>query len=279
MNIKIRNELIPLNLLVFILVAAIILFPSNVLRVILGVPFLLFFPGYTLVAALFTRKGEMGAIERPALSLGMSIAVVPLIGLICNYTPWGVRLEPILYSVTAFIFVTSVIAWFRRQRLPEEARFGIKFHLAVPRWGGGIWERALSIILVVAILGTLGTIGYLIVIPKAEERFTEFYLLGLEGKAMDYPKELVVGEEARVIVGIINHENKETTYRVEVVIEGERSNEVEPIVLADEQKWEEMVSFTPSRAGQKQRVEFLLYKNGQTEPYLKPLFLWIDVTD
>jgi len=68
--IRVKNELIPLNLLAIALVAIIILFPSNVLRIILGLPFLLFFPGYTLVAALFTRKEGMGSVERVALSFG-----------------------------------------------------------------------------------------------------------------------------------------------------------------------------------------------------------------
>ena len=98
MAIRVKNELIPLNLLVIALVAIIILFPSNILRIILGLPFLLFFPGYTLVAALFTKKEGMGSIERVALSFGLSIAVVPLIGLILNYTPWGIRTEPVLYG-------------------------------------------------------------------------------------------------------------------------------------------------------------------------------------
>ena len=44
MTIRVEDELIPLNLLVIVLVAVIILFPSNVLRIILGLPFLLFFP-------------------------------------------------------------------------------------------------------------------------------------------------------------------------------------------------------------------------------------------
>ncbi len=56
MVIRVKDELLPLNLLVIVLVAVIILFPSNILRIILGLPFLLFFPGYTLVAALFTKK-------------------------------------------------------------------------------------------------------------------------------------------------------------------------------------------------------------------------------
>ena len=68
MVIRVKNELIPLNLLVIVLVTVIILFPSNILRIPLGLPFLILFPGYTLVSALFTKKGGIGSIERVALS-------------------------------------------------------------------------------------------------------------------------------------------------------------------------------------------------------------------
>ena len=62
--IKIKSEPISLDLLVIILITIIILFPSNVLRLIMASPFLLFFPGYTLMAALFTKKEGMGGIAR-----------------------------------------------------------------------------------------------------------------------------------------------------------------------------------------------------------------------
>ena len=100
MKIKIGNGLILLNLLVVILILAILFFPSNVLRIILGIPFLLFFPGYALHTALFPGRGRLDVAERVALSFGLSIAVVPLIGLVLNYLPWGIRLESVLYSVT-----------------------------------------------------------------------------------------------------------------------------------------------------------------------------------
>ena len=87
MRIRVRNELLPLNLLVVGLIAAVIFSPSNVPRIILGLPFLLFFPGYTLVVALFPKKEGISALERIALSFGMSIPVVALIGLAFNYTP------------------------------------------------------------------------------------------------------------------------------------------------------------------------------------------------
>jgi len=277
LKIKIRHELIPLNLLVFVLVAAITFIPSNGLRIALGLPFLLFFPGYTLMTALFPKKERVSAAERTALSFGMSLAIVPLIGLILNYTPWGIRLEPILYSVTLFIVISSIIGWLRRRRLPEPERFSIEFQMKMPAWGGGTWNRVFSIILVIVILGALGSLSYFIAKPKVET-FTEFYILGLDGKAIDYPKEIRVGEEGKIIAAIVNHEHEVVSYRVEVRIDEVKNNEVGPFVLDNEQKWEGIVSFTPDKAGDNQKVTFFLYKSGEAEPCLEPLHLWIDVT-
>jgi len=36
-----------------------------------------------------SREGIDDGIERVALSFGLSIAIVPLIGLVLNFTPWG----------------------------------------------------------------------------------------------------------------------------------------------------------------------------------------------
>lgn len=279
MKLRIRNELIPLNLLVLVLIIVIIFIPSNTVRIVLALPFLLFFPGYTLMAALFPRRAGIDAIERIALSFGMSIAVVPLIGLILNYTPLGIRLEPVLYSVSSFIFTASLIAWLRRRRLPEQERFGIEFQLMAPGWGEGPWNKVLSITLVVVILGVFGTLGYVIAAPKVAESFTEFYILGLDGKATGYPTEIRVGQQGEVIVGIVNHENEVVSYRVEVRIDGVKNNEVGPVVLADEEKWEEILSFTPDKADDNEKVEFMLYKNEEASPYLEPLHLWINVTE
>lgn len=149
--------------------------------------------------------------------------------------------------------------------------------MRVPGWGGSTWDKVLSVVLVVAILGALGTLGYVIAVPGVGERFTEFYILGMEGKAADYPRELKVGEEAEVIVGIVNHEYEMVSYRVEVKIGGVGNSEVEPVLLENEQEWEGAVSFVPDKAGDNQKVEFILYKSGEAEPYLM-LHLWIDVS-
>lgn len=274
-NQKVLIAIIAITLLLFPLVA----FTSGVLRIIFGLCLVLFFPGYTLLSALFPRKGSLGGVERIALSFGLSIAVVPLIGLILNYTPWGIRLYPILIAVTIFIFAAAAIAWQRQRRLPSQERFHVVFNLKLPQWAGmSNLDKGLSIGLVVAIVAALGCLGYVIANPKQGEKFTEFYILGPEGKAENYPQQVMVGEEARVILGIVNHEHQPLSYRVEIKINGVKNKEIGTAILAHEEKWEQVVGFTPEEVGAKQRVEFWLYKDEEAQPCLKePLHLYVDV--
>lgn len=87
-------------------------FPLVYVRYVLGTVFILGLPGYALVKALFPTKKEMDSIERAALSLGLSLALVPIVGLILNYTPWGIRLTPITLSLLALTaaFATAALA-------------------------------------------------------------------------------------------------------------------------------------------------------------------------
>jgi uncharacterized membrane protein len=247
----------------------------------------LFFPGYTLIAALFPRKSSLGGIERVALSFGLSIAVVPLIGLMLNYTPWGIRLYPILVSLTAFIVILSVVAWRRRKGVAQNERFVVPFGggIKLPSWQGqSRWDKVLAVVLVAAIIGAIGTLVYVVASPKVGERFTEFYILGTEGQAEHYPEALSVGEEGKVILGIVNHEGEQTHYRVRLEMDGEEAGLVVGgetkdmllVTLAHEEKWEGEVGFIPQKAGDEQKVEFLLYREGEAEPCLD-LHIWLNV--
>ena len=79
-------------------------------------------------------------------------------------------------------------------------------------------------------------------------------------------------------MGIVDHEHGEMTYRVEVVVGGVKDKEIAPPTLADNQTWEQQVSFSPSKPGDNQKVEFLLYKGGELTPS-QELHLWIDVKE
>jgi len=85
-------------------------YPIVYVRYVLGSIFVLFLPGYSLIKALFPEK-ELDNIERTALSIGMSLALVPITGLILNYTPWGIRTTPVTLSLLALttVFATAAI--------------------------------------------------------------------------------------------------------------------------------------------------------------------------
>lgn len=102
------------------------LYPLSYLRIGLGATLILWLPGYSLVRALFpqqlkrarTNKTTMtlDTVDRIALSLAISLALVPVIGLALNYTPWGIRLTPIVLSLVALTFIFATVALVRENR-------------------------------------------------------------------------------------------------------------------------------------------------------------------
>jgi uncharacterized membrane protein len=138
-------------------------------------------------------------------------------------------------------------------------------------------DRALSIVFVLIILATISALIYTVASVNTRDEFTEFYILGQNGKAEDYPKQILSGEEAWVILGIVNHEQEKVRYEIEIKINGVRNAGLKSLVLNHNEKWEEAVSFTSNMVADNQKVEFILFRDGESEPYLKPLQLWFDV--
>jgi len=252
------------------------------IRSILGIPMVLFLPGYALIAALFPGKKDLDGIERVALSFGLSIAVVPLIGLGLNFTPFGIRLVPIMSSLSIFTLFMCLIAYSRRSNLPEDERFSVPFS-DLNSFTKGILssksrlDRALTIILIFSIIISVILLIYVIVTPKQGEKFTEFYILGDNGKAQGYPTLSEEGKNSSVIIGIVNHEYDLVNYTLNIML-GNVTLNTKQISIIHNTTWEEKMYFTPIMTGKGLKLEFLLYKEENiTAPY-RDLHLWIDVT-
>jgi len=76
-------------------------FPMVYARYVFGSVSVLFLPGYSLVRASFGSR-ELEGIERLALSVGLSLALVSLAGFLLNYSPWGIGTTPITFCLLAF---------------------------------------------------------------------------------------------------------------------------------------------------------------------------------
>lgn len=98
-------------------------YPLVYIRQTLGVLFVLFLPGFAFIKMLYPSKVPMttssenlDAVERIAFSFGLSIALTAMTGLILNYTPWGIRLNPITFSLMALTTVLATVAVLREYK-------------------------------------------------------------------------------------------------------------------------------------------------------------------
>jgi uncharacterized membrane protein len=252
---------------------------GSFLRVLFGIPMVLFIPGYALIAALFPGIKDIDGIERVALSFGLSIAVVPLTGLALNYTPWGIRLDPIVISLSLLTLGLCLLAQYRRAQLVPEERFvvppdAIRRSIAnefFPKESSRT-DRILSVVLLIAIVAAVATTVFVIVVPKEGEKFTEFFILGEKGKAADYPSRLLVGENASLFIGIGNHEYRNISYTVEtwlVTMNFDEKTNSSTLIRMDRLSRSKTevshnqttilpYSFSPGNTGYN-RVEFLLF--------------------
>ncbi|GAB3411398.1 hypothetical protein GCM10027435_02950 [Haloparvum alkalitolerans] len=331
------------------------------LRVVFGLAFVLFLPGYAFIAALFPEEGEspttseaggtaasepdtddgddadgpapvpgtaaaeeataetadtsaddptaragIDGIERVALSFGLSIAIVPLIGLVLNFTPWGIRLVPIAVSVSLFTLGCVVVAAVRRWELPPEERFVVPYREWIAAGKAEVFEpedrtdAALNVVLGLSMLLAVGSVGYAVAVPQDGEQFTEFYLLTEQPDgelvADDYPEELALNESAELIVGIGNNEHSTQNYTVvvqlqEVTVEGntstvERREELGRYGTTLEHNATDQRPFVvePTFTGTELRVQFLLYMgeapaSPTRENAYRDLHLWMNVSN
>jgi uncharacterized membrane protein len=269
------DDLLAITVATSVLLVTIILVPESPIRMAFGLPFVLLFPGYTLIAALYPRRADLDSIERLALSLGLSLAVVPLIGLLLNYLPWGIRLTPIVISLALFVLACSLWAGVKRAELPAVERFPADIRPVLTAVRHLPW---LTIIVVSTVGGALLLAGFRLGVLGGSrgETFTEFYVLGPSGRAEGYPKVLMPGEAAEVILGVIDHEEHEIDYTIDVRGEGRLLRQIGSIRLADKAKWEQKVSFTLRHPADRVQVEFLLFRAGAPQPY-RSLHLWLRV--
>lgn len=230
---------------------------ASPVRVALGLVVVLAAPGYALTSALFARVDDIDGIDRLALTLGLSIAAVPLLGLILDATPWGIRLAPIAVAVTAWVALFSALAAWRRARLGSAAAFTWHWGTPIVRQG------ALLAALVMAVL--LG-VPALAVALRPAERYTEFYVLGARGQLQDYPRRLEPGEPFRLTLGINNREGVPISYRVGIPFDPNYANAVTSVIEPGD-NWQRTLDLVAPDGQGRTKLEFHIYRPEDTEPY------------
>jgi uncharacterized membrane protein len=260
-----------------------------------GILLVLFVPGYVVVAALFPKNKEIDWVERIALSVGLSIVLVPVLWLLLNITPWGMRFAPMVVTIALVTFGVGYAAYWRRMSLPADQRLSLNVDLHVPEWESySALDKGLTIALAASVVLAGGTLAYVVVTPRPGERFTEFYILGPGGNASGYPTKLNVSQRGSVLLGIVNHEAASVNYTVRIDLVGVRivynttakANETVElnrttwswfnVTLAAGANWTRPYTFSIRFLGF-WKVQFLLFKDRDPSSVYRELHLYIRV--
>jgi uncharacterized membrane protein len=138
------------------------------------------------------------------------------------------------------------------------------------------FDKKISIILIILLIAAISATVYIIVNPNPGEKFTEFYILGNGDKAGNYPTDLSLGETGNVTIGIVNHEQSITTYKLIIKLNNNQIKN-ENFTLSNSEKKEIPFSFQATQVGNNQKLEFLLYKLPDNTNVYRSLYLNVNV--
>jgi uncharacterized membrane protein len=258
----------------------------ELLRLLLGLVYVLYVPGYLLQAALFARSGDLDATERTGLSLGLSVALVPLLALLLDRLPWGLHLWPVVFGQGCMNLLLAGAAAWRRSRLPDGEAYALDLRLHPRRWWAGMVgnQRRLFIFSFTTLAFAGLAAAWIFLVPSPDEFMTEFYMLGSGSRAEDYPRETQIGQTLQVTLGIANLERADHDYRLEIWAVDPWSAEqrqmvaqTEPFLIERGARREMPLTWRMPWPGDDQQVEFLLFIDEEHQPY-RCLRLWLDVT-
>ncbi|MDQ2074217.1 DUF1616 domain-containing protein [Haloarcula sp. NS06] len=272
----------------------------------IALPFLLFVPGYAVVASLFpTRNPEyeshrLIATERILYSVAASICLAIIVGVNLEFTPWSIRPTPVVTTLAIVTVVATGIAWYRRhQRTPTGlGQTSMPFGNSRAASGGSEGEGVQlgTIVVGVAILVALASVTLVAAQPQRGEAYTEFGLLTENEtgdlEASGYPEQITMGESEQMYFTVTNHEMATTEYVVTVqlartaptgeVIERTRLDTYNNRTAAGD-RWLQRHTVTPVLEGERLRLTYLLYRGGlpdqpTAENAYRETHIWIDVT-
>jgi uncharacterized membrane protein len=93
------------------------LFNTGLIHNILAGFYLLLIPGYVLMVIIFPKWDELGNYVRFGISAGVTLVITSLVGLILNYTIYGIGINSLLFSLTILTIILVIYAHIRRLRI------------------------------------------------------------------------------------------------------------------------------------------------------------------
>jgi len=219
--------------------------------VLLAIPLVFILPGYTLTRALFPRRpadalsassngfslqprlkiGQpFGAVDLMVFSLGLSLVIDVVTGLLLNLVPVGLQWQSWTFSLGLVTVVFALLAYVRDKSVHMQGKSAHVWHIPLK-------EYALlgSALVVVALALWLAIIRP----PQPQSGFTQFWMLS----------STQANNSCAVLIGMHSFESAPATYRVQVMSNGTQVALWPSIMLTTQEEWDRVLPVSPAVGG------------------------------
>ncbi|WP_416841658.1 DUF1616 domain-containing protein [Haloferax sp. DFSO52] len=293
---------------------------SVLVRALFGIPLLIFLPGYALLLVLFphkytdTRVSRSSAltvnrngpgvtfVERVVLAFGISLALIPLLGIFILSVFSQPSTITIVGIFAAVIGAGLFIGEYRRQRLTKTEQYTIPFRSWYTSFAESVSNqndsnRVLTVALAFVVVLSVVGLGFALTVPNYGESYSSLSLVTQQSDgefvAAGYPETLSSGETTEIYASVTNYEREQTRYtlvvqlqRVETssgsvsVVEYEELARVSQDVAPGE-SWTVSPELTPEMTGSELRLVYLLYKgdapaDAGTDSAYRSTYIWVN---
>jgi len=290
-------------------------------RTVVALPMVFFAPGYMLAATIYPerytgsyddddallfggraeRRG-LHPLERIALSIGLSVATIPLLAVVVWAAFGEFTRALVLTGLVGVVGLLLPVALARRYGLAPDQRLVTRPRTQIRRFGRWLTgsstaETATNVLLVASIVLAAGAFTYGIAAPADGESYSTAMLLTdrADGPAADgYPTNFTVGEPESLTLQVTNSENAETSYTVVETVERVTTRNSRVDVVDRSELGRERVTLqegatarlerdvAPDLTGESLQLSYYVYKGTAPEwpsrsTAYRDLHLWITV--
>ncbi len=284
MNYKSVDILVIIVITIVAVALAFVVPPDSVPGRILTLPLVLVLPGYALMASVFPRR-SLGAVECLVFSLGLSLVIVVLGGLVLNWTPFGLRASSwslLLGSITLGACAValarrrglrtchaertrSISALFRTCHAERMRSISALYGLLRIKGVGLTFRQGLLLGMAVVIICGAIAISNIGAAQQPFPGFTQLWILPAGG----------ANPKNAVRLGVSNMESTAMEYSLAVNVDGKVVKLWPSIDLKPSEKWETTLMLPQTAHIGAVRVEVVLYRTNAPATIYRHVVLWL----
>ena len=208
---------------------------NPVTGLLVGLPLVLIVPGYALMSTF--AGPSLGLVERLVMTIGFSLTLTILGGLVLNLTPWGLQAVSWAVFLGSATLVFAFFAQWRRLRQTELGPVSLNPNLKPKETG--LFGLALVVVVGAILLARWGD-------QEQNANFTQLSLIPAKNNS------------GSVQLQVVSTEQTTLKYRLQLLNGNQVVKEWPSIELAPEQTWQEIVPVAPSNGSKLQAILYRL---------------------